>query len=314
MKVKEVNRTANMAWSPAKHYPILVAAGTAAQQLDATFSTSSHLEVFSLSLAEEGHNMPVVKSLELKQRLHSLLWTAHGMEGDSAPSGLLVGGADGGTITLWNANSIIDGSADVIVHEMDNHTGPVRCLDVNPFQPNLLVSGASESEIYIWDLSNPSTPMSPGNRTQPPEDIVSVAWNRQVEHIVASASPSGRCVVWDLRKNQPVITVSDTSSRLRCRAIEWHPDVATQMVLASEADQSPIIQLWDLRFAASPVKVFERHEKGILSIAWCPQDSELLLSSGKDNHVYCFNPNSTEYGGEVVYEVPSTSQIGRAHV
>ena len=58
------------------------------------------------------------------------------------------------------------GSTDVVVHETDNHTGPVRCLDINPFQPNLLVSGASESEIYIWDLSNPSTPMSPGNRTQ----------------------------------------------------------------------------------------------------------------------------------------------------
>ena len=37
-----------------------------------------------------------------------------------------------------------------------------------------------------------------------------------MEHIVASASPSGRCVVWDLRKNQPVITVSDTSSRVSC--------------------------------------------------------------------------------------------------
>ena len=31
--------------------------------------------------------------------------------------------------------------------------------------------------------------------------------------------------------------------QLRCRVIEWHPDVATQMVLASEADQSPIIQV-----------------------------------------------------------------------
>ena len=45
--------------------------------------------------------------------------------------------------------------------------------------------------------------------------------------------------------------------------------------------------------------MFEKHEKGILSIAWCPQDSDLLLSAGKDNHVYCFNPNSAEYGGEV---------------
>ena len=60
-----------------------------------------------------------------------------------------------------------------------------------------------------------------------------------------------------------------------------------------------VLQLWDLRFAASPVKMFEKHEKGILSIAWCPHDSELLLSAGKDNKVYCWNPNSEQYGGEV---------------
>ena len=40
MKVKEVNRTANIAWSPAPQYPIYLAAGTAAQQLDATFRYS----------------------------------------------------------------------------------------------------------------------------------------------------------------------------------------------------------------------------------------------------------------------------------
>jgi protein transport protein SEC31 len=37
MKVKEIERTANIAWSPADQHPIYVAAGTAAQQLDATF-------------------------------------------------------------------------------------------------------------------------------------------------------------------------------------------------------------------------------------------------------------------------------------
>lgn len=37
MKLKEVERTANVAWSPASHYPVYLAAGTAAQQLDATF-------------------------------------------------------------------------------------------------------------------------------------------------------------------------------------------------------------------------------------------------------------------------------------
>ena len=48
MKVKEVNRTANIAWSPAPQYPIYLAAGTAAQQLDATFRYLTVLDLLSL--------------------------------------------------------------------------------------------------------------------------------------------------------------------------------------------------------------------------------------------------------------------------
>ena len=33
-----------------------------------------------------------------------------------------------------------------------------------------------------------------------------------MQHILASASPCGRCVVWDLRKNEPIIKVSDQSA------------------------------------------------------------------------------------------------------
>ena len=70
-----------------------------------------------------------------------------------------------------------------------------------------------------------------------------VAWNCQVQHILASTSPSGRSVVWDLRKNEPIIQVSDHSSRIRCKVIAWHPDVATQMATASEDDRSPVVQV-----------------------------------------------------------------------
>ena len=43
----------------------------------------------------------------------------------------------------------------------------------------------------------------------------------------------------------------------------------------------------------------EHHKRGVLSIAWCPQDSDLLLSAAKDNQVFCWNPNSEQPGGEV---------------
>lgn len=124
-----------------------------------------------------------------------------------------------------------------------------------------------------------------------------MAWNCQVQHILASASPSGRASIWDLRKNDLIIKVSDHSNRVRhhvlfytchaqplvgavrlanrtfihtllsffsqmhCSGLAWNPDVATQLIVASEDDRMPVIQMWDLRFATSPLKVLENHTR-----------------------------------------------------
>lgn len=50
-------------------------------------------------------------------------------------------------------------------------------------------------------------------------------------------------------------------NQMHCSGMLWHPDVATQLVLASEDDRLPVIQMWDLRFATSPLKVFENHTR-----------------------------------------------------
>jgi WD40 repeat protein len=47
------------------------------------------------------------------------------------------------------------------------------------------------------------------------------------------------------------------------------------------------------------LQILTGHEKGILSLSWCEQDSDLLLSCGKDNRVLCWNPNTSEIVGEV---------------
>lgn len=48
---------------------------------------------------------------------------------------------------------------------------------------------------------------------------------------------------------------------MHCSGLAWHPDVATQMVLASEDDRLPVVQMWDLRFATSPLRVLENHAR-----------------------------------------------------
>nr|XP_009942837.1 PREDICTED: protein transport protein Sec31A [Opisthocomus hoazin] len=304
MKLKEIDRTAMQAWSPAQQHPIYLATGTSAQQLDATFSTSASLEIFELDLSDPSLDMKSCATFSSSHRYHKLIWGPHSMTSGERVSGVLIAGGENGNVILYDPAKIIAGDAEVIIAQKDKHTGPVRALDVNMFQTNLVASGANESEIYIWDLNNFATPMTPGVKTQPLEDISCMAWNRQVQHILASASPSGRATVWDLRKNEPIIKVSDHNNRMHCSGLAWHPDVATQMVLASEDDRLPVIQMWDLRFASSPLRVLESHTRGVLAVAWSMADSELLLSCGKDAKILCSNPNT----GEVLYELPTNTQ------
>ncbi|NXN92446.1 SC31B protein, partial [Rhinopomastus cyanomelas] len=303
MKLKEIERTAVQAWSPANNHPIYLATGTSAQQLDASFSTNATLEIFEVDFRDPSLDMKQKGKLPASNRFHKLIW---GDFGNGAPesSGVIIGGGDNGLLTMYSVHRILASKSEPVIGQTEKHSGPVRALDFNPFQGNLLASGANDSEIFIWDLNNFSVPMTPGAKSQPHEDISVVSWNRQVQHILSSAHPSGKAVVWDLRKNEPIIKVSDHSNRMHCSGMAWHPEVATQLVLSSEDDRLPVIQIWDLRFATSPLSQLEGHTRGVLSVSWCQADPELLLSSAKDNRILCWNPSM----GEVVYELPIQSQ------
>ncbi|XP_012288447.1 protein transport protein Sec31A isoform X2 [Orussus abietinus] len=303
MKVKELLKTVNVAWSPPQQYPILLAAGTAAQQLDASFNTSASLDLYSLNLQQPGYEMELQATVPSENRFHKIIWGA----GDDNSPGIIVGGCDHGIIQIYSVAKVLAKESDCLISTPSRHTGPVRTMDFNPFRTNLLATGATESEIIIWDMSNTNNPMAPGPTSQPLEDVQHIAWNKRVQHIIASTF-SQRCIIWDLRKNEPIIKLTDANSKVRWKVVQWHPDIATQLCLASEEDQSPVIELWDLRFATLPLKTLRSHQRGVLSIAWNINDSDLLLSSAKDNRILCWNPNSDAPDGEVICELAQTNQ------
>lgn len=51
------------------------------------------------------------------------------------------------------------------------------------------------------------------------------------------------------------------------------------------------------------MQILSGHSKGVLSVSWCRQDADLLLSCGKDNRTLCWNPQS----GEIIGELPATN-------
>ncbi|XP_061379075.1 protein transport protein Sec31A isoform X2 [Danaus plexippus] len=293
MKIKELKRTVNMSWSPAELYPSMLVTGSAAQQVDASFSSNASLELYSLNLGDPTYDLELKSSMQTEHKFQKLVWSG---------AGVIVGGCDGGLLEFYNAEKLLKNSSEAFVGSSTKHTGQVSALDINPYQKNLLASGASDSEIFIWDLNNTSQPMAPGARSAPHDHVQGVAWNQQVQHILGSTFAT-RCLVWDLRKNEPIMKLSDSQSGSRWRALAWHPQVATQLCVASDHDHAPVLQLWDLRLAASPLVTMEGHEKGVLSLSWSKHDEDLLLSAGKDGSVRVWNPANTKPGGEMVLEV-----------
>lgn len=221
-------------------------------------------------------------------------------------NGLIVGACENGVLQLYSAAKLLHGE-EALLGQQAKHKSSILSIDFNEFQPNLLATGASEAELLIWDLNNINTPMTPGTTITPSEDVGSIHWNKQVQHILATVLPS-KCVIWDLRKNEPIIKLHDTQSRVRWRPAQWNPNVATQIWLASEEDSAPTVQLWDLRFATAPSKTIQVHHRGVLGLTWCARDTDLMISCGKDNRILCWNPNSESQEGEILAEIATTSQ------
>ncbi|GJY17220.1 transport protein Sec31 homolog B-like protein isoform X1 [Tanacetum coccineum] len=199
---------------------------------------------------------------------------------------------------------------NALVQNLSRHKGPVRGLEFSSLKPNHLASGAEEGEICIWDIAKPAEPThfpplkGSGSATQ--GEISFLSWNKKVQPILASTSTNGTTgmngnrVVWDLRKQKPIISFSD-SVRRRCSVLQWHPDMATQLIVASDDDSSPSLRVWDMRNTMSPLQELVGHTKGVVAMSWCPNDSSYLLTCAKDNRTICWDTNSAE----IVTELPA---------
>ncbi|KAK9468119.1 hypothetical protein V1512DRAFT_258776 [Lipomyces arxii] len=302
VKLKEIPRTATFAWSPGAQLPFL-ASGTVAGAVDADFSSKSVLELWNLDLVDKSSDgfqltKPVV-SIPTDARFHDLAW---GYVTPTRPKGIIAGALENGSLMIWDPEALIQDPSSAPLRHATEHTGAVKSIDFNPVQKNLLASAGSKSELLVWDLEKNSAPIIPGAVVSRVDEIECVAWNNSVSHILAAAGSSGFTSVWDLKSKREVLHLfyqgSSGSGRQGVSSVVWHPDNSTKLITAVEDDSSPVILMWDLRNANAPEKILKGHSQGILSLSWCKRDSDLLLSSGKDNRTLLWNPNSGELLGE----------------
>jgi protein transport protein SEC31 len=183
-------------------------------------------------------------------------------------------------------------------------------------------------QVFIWDLANnPEIPYTPGAHSSTNDEqqqLTKVAWNCQVPYILSTCFSNGQTVILDLRSKKKVM---ELVTKDHLSSVVWHPDIvsiiplcqliysppllpfqATQLVTASTDDTHPVVTSWDLRRAHTPEKTMRAHSKGVLDLSWCRQDSELLVSSGKDGRILSWNPR-TALHSEIAKTDSSSVQI-----
>ncbi|XP_051213974.1 protein transport protein SEC31 homolog B [Lolium perenne] len=305
--IKSAQRAALTALAPDAPY---LAAGTMSGAVDRDFSASANIEIFSLDFQSDSPDLRVVAAAPSPDRFNRLCWSRPGaVEGDSFALGLVAGGLSDGSVAVWNPLSMISSKGlaeDAMVARLEKHNGAVTGLEFSELTPNRLASGANEGDVRIWDLKNPSEPevfpplKNVGSSAQ--ADITCLTWNPKFQHILASASSNGITVVWDLRNQKPLTSFSD-SNRRNCSVLQWNPDMSTQLIAASDDDNSPSLRVWDVRKTIAPVRELFGHSKGVIAMSWCPYDSSFLLTCGKDNRTICWDTVS----GEIISELPTSS-------
>ncbi|KAF6792997.1 WD domain-containing protein [Colletotrichum sojae] len=297
VRLREIPRTAAFAWSPDPSKPLLVS-GTRAGAVDADFSDETKLELWDLNLdnQDQGLELQPVVSITTDSRFYDIAWgPADSEHADEHPRGIIAGALEDGSLVLWDAKKLIDGT-EALLSRTTKHTGAIKSLQFNPLRPQILATAGAKGELFVFDVNDISNPFRLGTAAARSDDLECVAWNRKVAHILATGGSGGFVTVWDLKTKKASLTLNN--NRKPVSAIAWDPNNSTKLLTATHDDTNPLIFLWDLRNSNAPERTLQGHEGGVLSLSWCQQDSDLLLSCGKDNRTIVWNPQTGDRYGE----------------
>jgi protein transport protein SEC31 len=228
------------------------------------------------------------------------------LEWSKASDGLLAAGTAAGSVLFWKKQQVIagDGSKSFIKEDKIFESDPMTSLQFCPSKQNLLAVGGSEVFIMNLEVGLQKSEQSkytfrPGKSSQEHKGglISQVAWNPQVQYILAASSYNGIAAIWDLRHTRTLFNVHDPSAlnKFKCAGLTWNPEIPTQFVLCYDDPKFNCLQIWDLRNHEFPVKELkEHHTGGITSSSWCPYDNTLLASTDRSGYTVIWNLKKSE--------------------
>ncbi|CAG9834696.1 unnamed protein product [Diabrotica balteata] len=173
------------------------------------------------------------------------------------------------------------------------------CLEPLNYEPkmpkgNYCAVGSMSPVIEVWDVDimnviEPSFTLGrPASKKKNKEHIghtdavLSLAWNKTFEHVLASGSVDQTIHLWDMEIKKPSTTIKSFQEKVQC--LEWHP-LEAQTLLGGGCDKSA--RVFDGR---TP----ETHQTWLLDgeaerLCWNPLEPFTFLAGTSSGSVQCFD-------------------------
>jgi len=301
---------------------------TAHQEIDSSFNSKSAIEILSASPSlGEPRTISSLGNCASRLPLSTLSWGQQTNPTSSCPLGLIAGGMEDGTVTLWNPYKLITStsrlSKQALLGEYGKyHQHKITAMQFNPTvaQHTFLATADEAQKLFVWDLTNPSRPLAQqppggpasGSNSGYPQYATCVAWNHNVSYILAVSSFLGQTRIYDLRHKKVALTFESKQRGMdKAGAVSWSPLKARQLAVCYASGDA---EVWDLKQPKSPK--LRLPTQNVLDLSWSTLDKNLLLTAHTGAVGRLWNGNSaalmTEFeffGNTVAQDFDGPQQI-----
>ncbi|XP_024021063.1 cell division cycle 20.2, cofactor of APC complex-like [Morus notabilis] len=203
----------------------------------------------------------------------------------------------GNTVYLWDATN---GSTSELV-TIDDENGPVTSVSWAPDGRHIAI-GLNNSDVQLWDstANRQLRTLRGGHRRR----VGSLAWNN---HILTTGGMDGWIINNDVRVRSHIVEIYRGHEQEVC-GLKWS---ASGQQLASGGNDN-LLHIWERSMASSNSATqwlhrLEDHTSAVKALAWCPFQSNLLVSGGGggDRCIKFWNTHT----GACVNSVDTGSQV-----
>jgi histone-binding protein RBBP4 len=155
----------------------------------------------------------------------------------------------------------------------------------NPNSQGMLLSGADDNKIYIWNLENASMngdELAPLLELKEHESVVEdVCWHKFKDNIFGSVSDDKRLKIWDTKSPANSIFTVDAHTE-EILSLDFSP-FNDNLLVTSSVDKT--VAMWDMRSLKECVHVFKSHKDEVNCVKFSPHHEALFASGSSDRRI-----------------------------